>query len=113
MLHTKTVEPHAFSILKKLMELPSLQHFSLVGSTALALKYGHRSSVDLDLFSHQKFDHSLIENELLESFSSSVVFEGGHAQFDIFCFLEETKVDIVRYPHQPIGDPEIVSGIRL
>jgi hypothetical protein len=40
------------------MTLSSLQPFSLVGGTALALRYGHRSSVDLDLFYHEKFDHS-------------------------------------------------------
>ena len=56
MLHTETVEPGTFSLLKKLMELPSLKPFSLVGGTALSLRYGHRSSVDLDLFFHEKFD---------------------------------------------------------
>jgi hypothetical protein len=32
------------------MEIPELHPFNLVGGTALALKYGHRVSVDLDLF---------------------------------------------------------------
>ena len=39
------------------MTLPALQAFSLVGGTALALRYGHRNSVDLDLFYHEKFDY--------------------------------------------------------
>jgi len=34
------------------MELPSLKPFSLVGGTALALRYGHRSSVDFVYFPH-------------------------------------------------------------
>jgi len=41
------------------MMLPTLQPFSLVGGTALALRYGHRSSVDLDLFFHEEFDHAI------------------------------------------------------
>lgn len=50
MLQTKTVEPGTLSLLKELMELPILNNFSLVGGTALSLKYGHRISIDLDLF---------------------------------------------------------------
>ncbi|MBE0662650.1 MAG: nucleotidyl transferase AbiEii/AbiGii toxin family protein [Bacteroidales bacterium] len=95
------------------MEIPSLQPFSLVGGTALTLRYGHRSSVDLELFSHQKFDHSLIEHELLKTFGSSFTFESGHTQTGIFCFIEETKVDIVHYPHLPISNIELFTGIRM
>jgi len=50
------------------MELQTLLPFSLVGGTALSLRYGHRSSVDLDLFYHQKFDHNPIEEELQSEF---------------------------------------------
>ena len=64
MLYTETVEPGTFSLLKELMNLPELKAFSLVGGTALALRYGHRSSVDLDLFFHEKFDHPTIISSL-------------------------------------------------
>ena len=33
MLHLETVEPHTFSVLKQLMEMPELKGFSLVGGT--------------------------------------------------------------------------------
>ncbi|MBP6967631.1 MAG: nucleotidyl transferase AbiEii/AbiGii toxin family protein [Prolixibacteraceae bacterium] len=52
------VEPRTLSLL--LMKVPALKPFSLVGGTALSLRYGHRGSMDLDLFWHQKFDHSPI-----------------------------------------------------
>jgi hypothetical protein len=42
MLHLETVEPHTFSVLNQLMEMPELQDFALVGGTALSLLYGHR-----------------------------------------------------------------------
>jgi hypothetical protein len=51
MLQIETVESDAFSKLMQLMEMPELKDFSLVGDTALSLLYGHRKSVDLDLFS--------------------------------------------------------------
>ncbi len=113
MLHTQTVEPHTFSLLKRLMELPSLNSFNLVGGTALSLVYGHRSSDDLDLFFHEKFDHKTIENELINLFGSEFVYESGHKQFGIFCYIQKVKVDIVYFPHQPILPFETVDGIRM
>jgi hypothetical protein len=113
MLHTETVEPRTLSLLKKQMELPSLRQFSLVGGTALALRYGHKSSEDLDLFFHEKFDHSKIEKELIGEFGTGFYYESGHKQFGIFCYLEKIKVDIVYFPHLPIGITEITDNIRM
>ena len=113
MLHTETVEPGIFSLLKKLMEMPSLKLFSLVGGTALSIRYGHRSSVDLDLFYHEKFDHVPIENDLFQAFGSEFVYEGGHKQFGIFCKIREIKVDIVYFPHLPITAIESEDNIRM
>jgi hypothetical protein len=95
------------------MELPSLKPFSLVGGTALALRYGHRSSVDLDLFSHEKFDHLPIENELRHVFGNDFFYESGHKQFGIFCYIRKIKVDIVYFPHLPIADYKEQDGIRI
>ena len=113
MLHTKTVEPGTFSILKKLMEVPSLQPFSLVGGTALSLRYGHRSSVDLDLFFHEYFDFENIQNELRNTFGNNFDFESGHKKIGIFCYIHKVKVDIVYYPHVPIAPIETINNIRM
>lgn len=113
MLHTETVEPGTFSLLRKLMTLQSLHPFSLVGGTALALRYGHRSSVDLDLFYHEKFDHALIENELSREFGSDLDYESGHKQLGIFCYIRKIKVDIVYFPHTPIEEFVVEDKIRM
>ena len=113
MLYTQTVEPGTLSLLKKLMELPSLRPFSLVGGTAMALRYGHRSSIDLDLFYHEDFDHAKIEEELRTIFGKDLVYESGHKQIGIFCYIRKVKVDIVKYTHLPIGLIESKSGIRM
>ena len=113
MLHTETVEPGTFSLLKKLMTLRSLHPFSLVGGTALALRYGHRSSVDLDLFYHEKFDHALIENELSLEFGSDLEYESGHKQLGIFCYIQKIKVDIIYFPHTPIAEFVVEDKIRM
>jgi hypothetical protein len=113
MLQTKAVEPGTFSLLKKLMTLPSLKNFSLVGGTALALRFGHRSSVDLDLFYHKEFDHTAIEHELQQVFAEDFKYEDGHKRLGIFGFIEEVKVDIVYYPHKPIARNDVFDDIRI
>jgi len=113
MLHTETVEPGTISLLKKLMVLPSLKLFSLVGGTALSLRYGHRSSEDLDLFLHEKFDFASIENELKTVFGGEFKYESGHRNIGIFCYIQKIKVDIVYFPHHPIAGIEEVDNIRM
>jgi len=95
------------------MEIPSLKPFSLVGGTALSLRYGHRSSEDLDLFYHEKFDQSEIVKDLESAFKQRFVYKQEHTTFGIFCFIDEIKVDIVHYPYLPIAPIEIEKGIRF
>jgi predicted nucleotidyltransferase component of viral defense system len=95
------------------MKLPSLGSFSLVGGTALALRYGHRSSVDLDLFVNEKFNHQLIVDELSKNFGDEFEYEGGHQKIGIFCYIAKIKVDIVYFPHLPIAPVETLDGIRM
>lgn len=113
MLYTEAIESGTFSVLNKLMRLSSLQAFSLVGGTALALRYGHRSSIDLDLFSNTVFDNSIIINELSHEFGLQFDFESGHRNQGVFCYLKRIKVDIVYYPHPLIGNEEVHEGIRM
>ena len=113
MLHTETVESGTLSLLKKLMVLTSLKPFALVGGTALSLRYGHRSSIDLDLFFHGKFNHHQIIDELESTFQHRFVYKQQQTQFGIFCFIDDIKVDIVYFPHQPIAEIEEVDYIRM
>lgn len=50
MLSYETIEPHTLELLKRIMSEPFFNGMRLVGGTALALQYGHRQSIDLDLF---------------------------------------------------------------
>jgi len=85
----------------------------LVGGTALALRFGHRSSVDLDLFFHERFDQQAIINTLQETFKERFEYKQQHTQFGIFCFIDQIKVDIVQFPHLPIEESEVIDGIRM
>ena len=106
MLHIEAVESHTFSVLKHLMKMPELQDFSLVGGTALSLLYGHRISVDLDLFCNKPFENTEIVNALKNRFSAKFIMEEKPAHFGIFCFIDEVKIDIIRHPH-PLLRPKL------
>ena len=75
MLHTETIEPHTLSVLKSLQKLPALKNFSLVGGTALSLLFGHRKSVDLDLFCAKPFKNETLIMAIKKKFGSGFTME--------------------------------------
>lgn len=113
MLHTSTVDANTLSILRQLLNLPELQNYSLVGGTALSLQYGHRISVDLDLFSNEKLQYENIIQALQKEFGAKFQYEGSFSRFGIFCFIDNIKVDIVHYPHNTIAPLDIRDDIRM
>jgi predicted nucleotidyltransferase component of viral defense system len=95
------------------MEMPELEHFSLVGGTALSLLYGHRKSVDLDLFSNNPFDNTEIIKALEKRFKTALDNRSTNPRFNIFCFVDNVKIDIIRHPH-PLIRPELnIDGVRM
>lgn len=113
MLQTQTIQPIALSVLKRVMNIKEFNSFSLVGGTALALKYGHRMSIDLDFFSYEKNDITTLVNSLQKEFSNKLELQTQKQKWGIFCFIDGIKTDIVHYPHSTINSPEIVDDIRL
>lgn len=113
MLHHKAVEPHTFSILRELLAMPELVNFSLVDGTALSLLYGHRKSIDLDLFSNQPFENTAIIKALKEKFRDQFTMEQKPPQFGIFCFVDNVKIDHIRHPHPLIRPIQNNEDIRM
>lgn len=93
--------------------MPELKGFSLVGRTALSLLFGHRKSVDLDLFSNMPFENSKLTKVLQKKFKSSFDNRTANPRFGIFCYIEEVKVDLVRHPHPLIRSEQNKGGIRM
>jgi len=99
MLHYETVLPGTFTLLKDLSKLDSFQRFSLVGGTALSLRYGHRYSEDLDFFSNENFDRQLIIDELIKIYSNQFIHQETGFKKSLFCSIKDVKIDVVYYPH--------------
>ena len=113
MLHTETVEPRTFSLLKELLNMQGLERFYLVGGTALSLIFGHRKSIDIDLFSAEKFETQQIVEVLSGYFKGRIFIEQKPPQFGIFCFIDDVKVDLVRHPHPLIAPAKIIEEVRM
>ncbi len=112
MLHYSTIEPRTLEILKKLMAIPELENFYLVGGTALSLYYGHRLSIDLDLFSTKDFQPEELA-KILETRFSGFAYTISD-KVGIFGFIEDVKVDFVKHHYfETISPASVFDGIRL
>ncbi len=113
MLQYSTIEPRTLDLLKKLMQFTELDSFYLVGGTALSLYFGHRQSIDLDLFSTKEFANEPIVLALERAFSD-LQYSNPNNPVGLFTFISGIKVDIVKHHYFPLIDQPIVEeGIRL
>jgi Nucleotidyl transferase AbiEii toxin, Type IV TA system len=111
MLQTRTVEPGTLELLERLMSLPPLGQFYLVGGTALALQMGHRVSIDLDLFTPEPFDKTDLMDMLNAHFDDVLLESEGISM--LITNIQQVKVDFVKMSY-PILFPHLeISGIRM
>jgi hypothetical protein len=111
MLHYETVSPHLLSVLKKIQQLPELSAFRLVGGTSLSLQIGHRTSVDIDLFTDKSFDIAELQRTLDKKFDSFEVLWANKNGF--VSTIDDIKVDFFDW-HIPFLKPPITEdGILI
>jgi hypothetical protein len=122
MLREETVEPSTLELLKKIVALPELKQFRLVGGTALSLLFGHRKSIDLDLFTDQPLEKDIFVPALEDAFGRIIpTNERKHIHQ---CIIQNVKVDFVsvRDPflnpvqmidHIPFADTKDLIALKL
>ena len=110
MLHKETIETGTLELLKKLQSESLLASFNLVGGTSLALRLGHRKSVDLDLFSKEDFDLQEIKELLVNQYDFKVGYEKGKT---LKGFIGKVMVDFIRYDYPHISPIETEESIRM
>jgi len=113
MLQKNTVEINTFRILKTLQEDENLLDFYLVGGTALALKIGHRRSIDLDLFSPVPLDTQALTEYLSKKYDFEKAYPDRISKVILQGFIEDVRVDWVFNPYPFVVNPETIEGIRL
>lgn len=110
MLSYQTVEPHTLELLKQLMQASLLRQTRLVGGTALALQYGHRSSVDLDLFGIMEATTEEL-SQVLSQMGTITLF--GQSKMIKGFAVDGIKIDIVNYAYPWLEPAVVEDGLRL
>ncbi|MBQ6192005.1 MAG: nucleotidyl transferase AbiEii/AbiGii toxin family protein [Bacteroidaceae bacterium] len=111
MLSYQTIQPNTLELLRRLMAEPLFSETRLVGGTALALQYGHRSSIDLDFFGTIEED-TQITTSVLEQIGQTIP-ERCTAKIKTYRVCG-VKTDFVSYDCYPwIDDPILEDGLRL
>ena len=110
MLHKETVTSTTLELLKSLQSQAYLKNFYLVGGTALALKIGHRKSIDLDLFSNFSFDVVQLLENLSADYNFNLFFSANNT---IKGSINSVKVDFLSHRYPLIADPTTEEGIEM
>jgi Nucleotidyl transferase AbiEii toxin, Type IV TA system len=111
MLQQNAVPPATLDLLKNISALNQLQSFGLGGGTNLALRIGHRLSVDLDFFTNHSFETAELFQLIMKQFpSAELLFEKNQT---IMFSINDIKVDFVLYPFPWLAPFEQFEEIRL
>jgi len=120
-LHYETVNPLLQQILETLMSAELFTPFRLVGGTNLSLRYGHRISIDIDLFTdavYGSLDFHAFEKFLKEHFAyyecsdKTSIVGFGRGYYIGNSSDEYVKLDLM-YTDPFLEDSELIDGIRL
>ncbi len=110
MLHFETVSPPALELLRSLQQIGIFKDLRLVGGTSLALQYGHRKSIDIDLFGLFEADELEITEELSRL---GQIYQLQKSKNILVYLINGIKTDIVRYKYPWLEDIQIIDGIRF
>lgn len=110
MLYTETIEGGTLELLRNLQSEVLLSSFNLVGGTSLALRMGHRKSVDLDLFTKDDFDLQELRELLVNKYNLRVSYEKGKT---LKGFINNVKIDLIKYDYPQVCSVETIEGIRF
>ena len=117
MLQYGTVNKGTLGLLKELMTMPELKDFFLVGGTALALRLGHRFSIDLDLFTLEEFDSESLLTDIKAKFEVTEVEKSKNTLNLSIEFPKNSdnnvKIDLIRYAYPLLKPVAEIDGIRL
>lgn len=109
-LHAEAVSPSLLALLLTLMRDEMLADFYLVGGTSLALRFGHRESVDIDLFTHTAFDASALADHLKRDYGMT---ESATEANTVRGVIDGINVDVISHRYPLLNAVETVDGIRM
>lgn len=110
MLYLTTLASKTLELLRRIQSQEAFSDTRLVGGAALALHFGHRTSLDLDLFGSWKPKPPL--ELVLNDCGTRVTKEGGEEKLQFFT-VDDVKIDCVTYPYKWLRPAVMSDGIRI
>jgi hypothetical protein len=110
-MRTDAATPELLELLHELFRIDDLEAFSLGGGTSLALRFGHRTSDDIDLFSQAAFDTESLLQSLCGRFSKPEILN--RTSGSLCLAIREIKVDILHHAYEQLEPPSLDGGIRF
>jgi len=110
MLYSQAIDPNTLELIKNLQQKDYLHGFHLVGGTALALKLGHRKSVDIDLFSDFSFDTSQILEKLSFDYSFNLYFSAANT---LKGSINNVQIDLIAHRYPLVKEPVLIDNISM
>lgn len=110
MLYKETISPQTLELLIQLQQKTYLKGFCLVGGTALALQIGHRTSIDIDLFSDFSFDTGYVLENLSADFGFNMFFSAANT---LKGSINGVQVDILAHRYPYVSPPVFLDNITM
>src|SRR5450432_2635666 len=111
MLHKNAVEPATLELLEQICLQPHFAAFALGGGTNIALRKGHRLSVDLDFFTNKEYNTAAIYKIITAKFKGAeLLFEQNQTMMFL---INGVKVDFVLYPFDWLNPFDETETSRL
>ncbi|QLC65957.1 nucleotidyl transferase AbiEii/AbiGii toxin family protein [Flavobacterium sp. LPB0248] len=112
MLYKETVTEQMWELLQRLMKDEKLKEHVLVGGTALALRLGHRLSVDIDLFTTKDFHSQMMLKYLHDTYGADKE-ESRLLENTVLTYIDNIKVDILTHNYPLLNSVETTEGVRM
>ncbi len=109
MLRFDAIPESVNTLLARLSGSAALEEFALGGGTSLALRFGHRLSVDLDFFTTREFSPAELLAELQLDGASII----GLAANTLTVDANGVKLDLLRHDYRLLEPVERIDGITL
>ena len=110
-LQQSVVTTETLELMRKLMNEKIFENYFLVGGTALALRLGHRKSIDIDMFTQYDIPVNEVQKYLSEKYHFTEEFrEKNTLKGDI----AKIKIDLIKYDY-PLLQPleKTNDGIKI
>ena len=109
MLRFDAIPPAVSALLLRIAPHEALQNFALGGGTSLALRFGHRWSVDLDFFTVTGFHPEKLFEELALD-PATITARAAHS---LTIDVGGVKLDLLRHAYPLLEPVENIGGIVL